>query len=449
MKIDEELKEVLENLVKEKYISSYGLSLRSLNGGVLFEEGVRKGERYVFNVGRNIVEIFLNFSKKHDKELLGFFITKYFSFINKIHNLEERVRELNILQEVGNKINSTLRLKDLLNLIMFLSKETLEAEASSLMLLDEKNRKLVFEVALGEKGDIIKQFKIPLGEGIAGWVAMTGEPIIVNDVNKDSRFARRYDIATSFKTKSILCVPLKTKEKIIGVIEVLNKIGIDNFDENDLNLLQAIANQAAIAIENARLYQDLKELFFDTVESLASAIDAKDPYTHGHSRRVAQYAEMIAREIGYNTSFVEKIKLSALLHDIGKIGIDESILRKKEKLTLEEKKEIEKHPSVGKKILEPLSSLEDIIPGIEEHHEKYDGSGYPKGLKGEEISILGRIIAVADTLDAITSDRPYRKGLSMETAVREIEKQKGKQFDPLVVSAVLSLWERGKLCSGS
>lgn len=449
MKIVDELKEILESLVKEKYISSYRLSLRNYNGEILFEEGIREGERYIFNVGKSIVEIFLNLSKEQDKKLLEIFITEYFSLINKINNLEERVKELNILQEVGNKISSTLRLKDLLNLIMLLSKETLEAEASSLMLLDEKSNELVFEVALGEKGDIIKQFRIPLGDGIAGWVAMTGEPLIVNDVGKDPRFAKKYDMATSFRTKSILCVPLKTKEKIIGVIEVLNKIGIDNFDENDLNLLQAISNQAAIAIENARLYQDLKELFFDTVESLASAIDAKDPYTHGHSRRVAQYAEMIAKEIGYNTNFVEKVKLSALLHDIGKIGIDESILRKSEKLTLEEKKEIERHPSVGKKILEPLSSLEDIFPGVEEHHEKYDGSGYPKGLKGEEISILGRIIAVADTLDAMTSDRPYRKGLSIETTLNEIKNQEGKQFDPLVVSALLSLWKKGKLCSGS
>lgn len=440
--------EILDTFIKQRYISSYGLSLLDYKKEIVFEEGKGIGEKFIYKLGDFDLELFLNYCETCNKEFIRFLIEKYILLINEIDNLKERVKELNILQEIGIQINSTFRLNDLLNLIMNLSKETLEAEASSLMLLDEKTQELTFEVALGEKGDIIKKFRIPLGEGIAGWVAKIGEPLIVNDVEKDSRFAKKYDSATSFKTKSIICVPLKTQEKIIGVIEVLNKIGSESFDENDLNLLQAIANQAAIAIENARLYQDLKELFFDTVESLASAIDAKDPYTHGHSRRVTQYSEMIAKEMGYNGNFIEKLRLSALLHDIGKIGIDEAILRKKEKLTEEERKEIEKHPLLGRKILEPLSSLEDIIPGVEDHHEKYDGSGYPKKLSGEEISIFGRIIAVADALDAMTSDRPYRKGLSMEVAIKEIENQKGKQFDPLVVSALLSLWKKGILCSG-
>ncbi len=443
------LSEILDAFFKQEYICSYGVFLRDYKGEVIFEKGERKGEKFIYKLGDNLLEIFLSYCERYNQEIIRFLLEQYISLINRIINLEKRVKELNILQEIGIQINSILRLKDLLNLIMALSKETLEAEASSLMLLDEKNNELTFEVALGEKEDIIKKFRIPLGEGIAGWVAMTGESLIVNDVEKDLRFAKKYDSVTSFKTKSILCVPLKTKEKTIGVIEVINKTGNDYFDENDLNLLQAIANEAAIAIENAQLYQDLKDLFFDTVKSLASAIDAKDPYTHGHSRRVAQYSEMIAKEMGYDGKFIEKVRLSALLHDIGKIGIDESILRKKEKLTEEEKKEIEKHPLVGRKILEPLSSLGDIIPGVEEHHEKFDGVGYPNKLYGEKISILGRIIAVADALDAMTSDRPYRKGLSMEFAIKEIENQKGKQFDPTVVSALLSLWKKGILCSGS
>ncbi|MEN2984675.1 MAG: HD domain-containing phosphohydrolase [Dictyoglomaceae bacterium] len=441
------LKEILDIFIEQKYIFSYSLSLTDYKGKIIFEEGNKRGEKFKYKLGDNILELNLDYYK--NKEIIKSLIDKYISLVNRIINLEERIKELNILQEIGFQINSTFKLKDLLNLIMTLSKETLEAEASSLMLLDEKTNDLTFEIALGEKGDVIKKFRIPLGEGIAGWVAKTGEPLIANNVEEDPRFAKKYDSATSFKTKSILCVPLKTKEKIVGVIEVLNKKGNENFDENDLNLLQAIANQAAIAIENARLYQNLKELFFDTIESLAFAIEAKDPYTHGHSRRVAQYSKLIAEEMGFNESFIEKVRLSALLHDIGKIGIDEVILRKKEKLTEEEIKEIEKHPLMGRKILEPLSSLEDIIPGVEEHHERYDGSGYPKKLKGEQISILGRIISVADALDAMTSDRPYRKGLSMDVAIMEIENQKGKQFDPLVVSALLSLWKKGKLCSGS
>jgi len=436
--------ELLKVIKNKDYISNYGILLKNSQGNIIFEDGEKEGEYFTFETKKEILKVF--FKTNIDKEIINIFLLH---FIREINEYEERLQELTILQKVAEDINSTLKLKDLLNLIMNLTKDALNSEACSLMILDEKSNELTFEIALGEKGDLIKEFRIPVGEGIAGWVAMTGQSLIVNDVNKDERFAKKYDSATSFVTKSIICVPLRTKEKIIGVIEVLNKIGFEGFDNGDLSLLQAIANQAAIAIENAKLYQNLKDLFFDTVESLASAIDAKDPYTHGHSRRVAKYAEMIAREMGYDNDFIEKIRLSALLHDIGKIGIDESILRKKGLLSLEERKEIEKHPVVGKKILDPLSSLQDIIPGVEEHHERFDGKGYPKGISGEGISMLGRIIAVADTLDAMTSDRPYRKGLSIESALEEIEKQKGKQFDPDVVSALLSLYKKEKLCSGS
>ncbi|PMQ00940.1 MAG: phosphohydrolase [Dictyoglomus sp. NZ13-RE01] len=445
----ERLKRLLDLLLGKNLIDSYGLSVKNHKDEILNSFGTESGDKLELNLEKTKITIHLNLKDQILFDVIGLFLREITLLENNVHSLEEKINELKILQEISNKLNSTLQLHQLLSLIMQLSKETLNAEASSLMLLDKDSNSLIFEVALGEKGDIIKQYKIPLGEGIAGWVALTGEPIIVNDVRKDPRFAHRYDSLTSFQTRSILCVPLKTKEEIIGVIEVLNKIGMEGFDEEDLNLLYSIANQAAIAIENAKLYKDLKELFFDVVETLASAIDAKDPYTHGHSRRVSQYSELIAKEMGLNSNLVEKIKLSALLHDIGKIGISENILLKKSELSQSEREEIKKHPSLGKKILEPLSSLEDILPGIEEHHERYDGKGYPKGLKGEEISILGRIIAIADALDAMTSDRPYRKALSMEDAIQEIENQKGKQFDPEIVPYLISLWKKGLLCSGS
>ncbi|HOJ92626.1 MAG TPA: HD domain-containing protein [Dictyoglomaceae bacterium] len=366
------------------------------------------------------------------------------------NNLKEKIKKLNLILEVSKEINSTLNLSELLQIIMRLTKTQLSAEASSLMLLNEEENFLSFEVALGEKGDEVKRFTVRVGEGVAGEVASTGKPIIVNDVEKDPRFSPKLDSLTKFKTRSIICVPLKYKDKIIGVIEVINKINYQNFSKEDLEILQAIANQAAITIENARLYEELKKLLFSIVESLASAIDAKDPYTHGHSKRVASMSVLIAKELEFDEDRIEKIRLAGLLHDIGKIGIKDTILNKKERLSDEEYDEIKNHPEIGKKILEPIDLLSEVIEGIAEHHEHYDGSGYPHGLKGENISILARIISIADAFDAMTSERPYRGKMTIEKAIEEIEKNSGKQFDPLVVSALLSLYKKGKLlCFGS
>lgn len=365
------------------------------------------------------------------------------------NKIKHKLKDLLILQEISLKINSKLNLHELLKLTMNLIKEKLNVEACSLMILDRNKKELVFEVALGEKGRDIQKYSIKIGEGIAGKVAETGKPIIANDVRKNPLFTPKFDYLTSFKTRSLLCVPLIHQDEMIGVIEVINKKNSEKFTVSDLKLLQAIANQASIAIKNAILYQELKDLFFDTIESLASAIDAKDPYTHGHSKRVSNISILIAKELDYSKDFVEKVKLAGLLHDIGKIGIEDRILLKQDKLTDEEYETIKKHPIIGKKILEPIDLLKDVIPGIEEHHERYDGSGYPKGLKGDKISLLGRIIAIADVFDALTSKRPYRDACDINTALEEINKLSGKHFDPYLVETFNKLYHKGNLiCSG-
>lgn len=357
--------------------------------------------------------------------------------------LKEKLKSLLLLQEISLKINSKLNLHELLELTMNLVKEKLNVEACSLMILDKNKKELIFEVALGEKGREIQRYSIKIGEGIAGKVAETGKPIIANNVKKNPLFTPKFDYLTSFETRSILCVPLIHQDEIIGVIEVINKTTSDKFTIGDLKLLQAIANQASIAIKNAILYQELKDLFFDTIESLVSAIDAKDPYTHGHSKRVSNISLLIAEELNFSKDFLEKVRLAGLLHDIGKIGIEDNILLKKNKLTDKEYEIIKKHPTIGRKILEPIELLKDVIPGIEEHHERYDGSGYPKGLKGDNISLLGRIIAIADVFDALTSKRPYRDSCSIDEAIKEINDFSGKHFDPNLVKIFNKLYDKG------
>jgi putative nucleotidyltransferase with HDIG domain len=345
--------------------------------------------------------------------------------------------------EVSKAVNSTLELSDLLNIIMELSKEVMQAEASSLMLIDEERGDLVFEVALGEKGEEVKKIRLPIGKGIAGWVAREGKPLLVPDVQKDPRFFKEADEKTRFKSRSILCVPLKVKEKIIGALEVINPIARESFDEGEIGLFEAIAREAAVAIENARLFKGLQELFLDTIKSLAAAIDAKDPYTHGHSERVTRASLAIAEQMNFSQEKLKMVQQASLLHDIGKIGIRDNVLQKPERLSNIEFDEIKKHPVIGANIVGSIRRLRDIVPGIRSHHERFGGGGYPDGRRGEEIDLIGRIISVADAFDAMTSDRPYRKRLSDEEALEKIKKGRNTQFDSQVVDAFIQAFKKG------
>lgn len=359
-------------------------------------------------------------------------------------NLIRRVSEKTVLTEVSKTVNSTLSLNRVLEIAMKLVAQIMRAEASSLMLLDEEKKELIFKVALGKKGEQVKEIRIPLGSGIAGYVVEKGEPVVVPDVTRDSRFFKEIDEKSGFKTRSIICVPLRIKDKIIGVAEAMNRIG-GTFVDEDIELFEAIALQLAIAIENASLYKELEDLFISIIISLTATIDAKDPYTHGHSQRVMEYSLAIGKEMGIYGDEAKTLKLSALLHDIGKIGVDEKILRKPTKLTDEEFNEIKKHPKTGADIIEHIKRLKEISPSIRHHHERYEGGGYPDGLSHESIPLYSRIIAVADTYDAMTSDRPYRKELEPDVAISEIERCKGTQFDERCADAFISAYKQGKI----
>jgi len=358
------------------------------------------------------------------------------------HDLIRRVSEKTVITEVARTVNSSLSLDKVLETSMRLVTQIMRAEASSLMLLDEEKKELVFKVALGKKGEEVKEIRIPVGCGIAGYVAERGEPLIVPDVTKDPRFFKAADEKSGFITRSIICVPLKIKDRLIGVCEAINRVG-GTFENDDIELFEAISLQIAIALENASLYKELEDLFISIVISLTATIDAKDPYTHGHSQRVMEYSLAIGKKMGLSDSEIKDLKLSALLHDIGKIGIDESILRKPAKLTDEEFKEVKKHPQTGAAIIEHIKKLKSLSPSIKHHHERFEGGGYPDGLSKEGIPLFSRIIAVADTFDAMTSDRPYRKGLDPDIAIAEIERCKGTQFDERCADAFISSWKEG------
>ncbi len=279
------------------------------------------------------------------------------------------------------------------------------------------------------------------------------------DSEVDSPF--RYDWPPS--VRNLIAVPLCAKDKgevaahytrgdvrIIGLMIAINRIDKPDFDSTDVKLFTSVASGCAVFIENGRLFNDLKELFVGSLRALTNSIDAKDQYTRGHSERVALISRWIAERIAETEPLdeeeIHKIYLAGLLHDIGKIGIDESVLRKSGKLTAEERECIQRHPSIGASILRGIKQMRDIVPGVLCHHERIDGQGYPSGLNGDEIPLTGKIVGLADSFDAMTSRRIYRDAMSIDGALDEIKKGLGTQFDRAIGEVFLGsdiyhLWD--------
>lgn len=340
------------------------------------------------------------------------------------------------LMDLSALINSTLDPRQVRIQAIEAATTLVGAETGSLLLLDAASNELYFEVALGKKGARLKEIRIPAEQGIVGWVLQHEQGVIVNDPDHDSRFYRAADVKSQFTTKSLLAAPLVVKGKTIGVLEAINKVQ-GNFDNDDLDLLIFLANQVAPAIENAALYAELREVFHETAMTLSEALECRDRYTGGHTRRVCDYSLAIGRGLGLSSHDLDKLKLSSILHDIGKIGVADAILRKTGPLDPDEFVQMQQHTRFGGEILQQVRSMSEVIPGVLYHHEKYDGSGYPEALKGEAIPEMARIIAVADTYDAMTTDRPYRKGLSREIALAELRRNSGSQFDAAIVEAFI------------
>lgn len=366
-------------------------------------------------------------------------------WISKLKLIEERVQRLSLLSQSSQILNSTLDHHEVQRRAKEAATQLMKAEVSSLLLVDEEKRRLYFEVALDDQEEDIKTTTFNLGEGIAGWVAQNGKPLIVNSPNKEPRFSKGVDERTGFKTRNLICVPVKVKGKVVGVLEAANKQGGENFDKEDLSLFTSLANQVATALDNARLYQELEEMFFQTAESLADAIEKRDPYTGGHTQRVTLYSLAIAKYLRLKHLEKEWLKIASVLHDIGKIGIEDQILRKPEQLSHEEFNAIKHHSTMGADIIEHIRPLKESVLGVKYHHEQVNGRGYPSGLRGEDIPIIAKIVAVADTYDAMTTDRPYRKAIEKGAVIEELKKCSGTQFDSEVVEAFIQAYQKGEI----
>jgi putative nucleotidyltransferase with HDIG domain len=280
---------------------------------------------------------------------------------------------------------------------------------------------------------LMGQASRPDGEGSGLRYQNPSGMLLIEDVCADPIFAW-----LGGQVRQLLAVPMQRQDQVLGCLFALDKTS-GAFDSVDAKLLHSIANESAIYLENAMLFEDVHGLMMGLLHSLTSAVDAKDAYTCGHSGRVALLSRALAVELGLSAPQVERIYMAGLLHDVGKIGVPESVLQKTGRLTPEEFDQIKKHPQIGARILRDIRQIEDIIPGVLHHHERYDGKGYPSGLAGSEIPEMGRIICLADCLDAMTSNRTYRNALPLEVALNEIRRCAGTQFDPGLADAFLGM----------
>jgi putative nucleotidyltransferase with HDIG domain len=354
------------------------------------------------------------------------------------------------------QISSTLDRDQILGIIIDYAHKMLNAEGGSLFLVDESSGDLVMQVSTDQAKLGNDLFRVPSGKGIIGHVVNTGETIITNDTTSDPRHYKEVDQKSGLVTRAILAVPLQartvvlgrergtTEEKTIGGLEVINKRE-GQFNDFDAKWLQTLASQVATVLEIAQLYSEANELFVNVIRALSAAIDAKDTYTEGHSQRVSEFSVEIAREINLPAETIYHIQVGCLLHDVGKIGIPDSIIRKPGMLSPEESLRMQEHPSIGIKILREVRLLHTEMTSVAEHHERTDGSGYPLGLKGEQISMAGRIVAVADVFDAMTSDRPYRKALLVEDVFDHLRKNAGEKFDLECVEALICAHTKGRI----
>ena len=331
--------------------------------------------------------------------------------------------------EIARTITSTLDVDSALKKIGSAAEKLTKTMASSIMLLDEDGKNLYFKVASGDKGTVLTKLKVPVGEGIAGWVAKNKEPLVIQDVSTDPRFTGKIDSESGFRTRSILCVPLIVNNELIGVAEALNKIDGSQFTEEDKIILMNLSNFAAVAIMNAKNISDQQNFFANIFEILTNSFESKDRSLSGHSFRVAQLATAIARELNITGSQYKDIYYAAILHDVG-------FLNSTEYTTFDHSRD-KVHPTTGYEMIKNINLLRNCALLIKYHHLMYDGSGYPQeGLKKDSIPIGARIISFVESIEDM---RIYNT--SDEKIKQAIESQRDIKYDPAVVNAYLKISE--------
>ncbi len=440
--------EVLRILNDARYLSELSKSYTAklvnefAKGTIAYGEGLKDTALMYFENAKN-----MSINNSDELSIMGYILTR----IKEIRNDNEfslpvKSDPLVSLVKIGRSISAVTDIDVLLKVIAEETKIAIQADRCTVFMYDKDKNELWSRVALGLDS---QEIRFPADKGLAGYVVKTGEPLNISDAYSDPRFNPDIDKETGYTTKTILCMPIKNNNKeIIGAFQVLNKNG-GVFTKRDEDLLAAIGGSASIALENAQLFEQQKELYkeqkilFESfIDTLAKSIDARDKITAGHSSRVKLYAMLLVDQLGCDEKFKELVEKAAILHDIGKIGIRDSVLQKEGKLTDEEYKHIQEHVRITHDILEKIHTSEEFKMITEmacSHHEKYDGSGYYRHLEGENIPYGGRILAVADVFDAITSRRHYRDKMPIQNVIDILLSGKNCHFDGNLVDEFLKI----------
>ncbi len=334
--------------------------------------------------------------------------------------------------------------KSLYKMILDAACQIMKCPSGSLMMADKDGAELEIVASKG-LSEPQQAMRLKFGDGVAGRAAAQGKPVVVDNIDTDARFVGKKELEV--RLKSLVSVPLKIKSRVIGVINTDFPDAHRAFHDRDIELLTVLANLSAIAIENLDLYSNLQLFYLEMVESMATSLEYKEFEAGVHPTADPSlnrnHARAIAQEMKLPESIVRYVEYAALIHAIGKIGIGETILRKPGKLTPEEYEKMKKHPEIAQQMISRVKFLSPILPMVLYHQERWDGKGYPAGLKGEEIPLGARIVMAVTAYSAMVTDRPYRQKLNLEDAIDELKRGSGTQFDPKVVDAFVKVLERG------
>ncbi|MGB9680101.1 MAG: HD domain-containing phosphohydrolase [Thermoanaerobacteraceae bacterium] len=353
--------------------------------------------------------------------------------------IAEKNKEILAIGDVGRILTSGTNTKEVLGKILDKIADILHSPLCVIRMHDKNQNVFDLLMAGGELKDYPVLKRLILDNEDVNLLVGSKE-IIIKDLDDLMYDDKMTPVFREKEAYSLIIVPIISRNETIGTLNVWVSSGT----VKNMSLMRSIASSVSVAIENSNLYEELKQWYVKTIEAIAYAVEAKDLYTKGHSIRVSQYAMLLGESMGLSSDKIEQLRIAGILHDVGKIGISDLILLKSGKLTEEEYNVIKTHPEIARKILSPIGFPKEIMDAISKHHERYDGKGYPYGIKGEEISIEAAILCLVDSFDAMTSDRAYKKGVSVDDAIDEILKNKGTQFNPEVVDAFISLYINNK-----